>query len=309
MLGLCCQYIEFQINNNGKGSFVNIVNEKGLQYGQYIKGKYDLNKIKNTWINNANNFLSILKRINSEGIKLFRFSSNIFPLYDLLSDELESSNEVKSILNEAGKFVLSNKMRLTTHPDQFVVLSSNRSDVIINSVKILNHHAWIFDNMNLPKSYYYAINIHGGTKGNSSILINSIKKLPQSTRARLTLENDELSYNVSDLFQVYEETGVPILFDSHHHSFNDCGLSLEESLEKAKSTWVNVKPLTHLSNSSPSAINGSFTERRKHSDYVHSFPECQLFGNNNDQIDVEMEFKMKNLAIFKAVKDFDVKLS
>lgn len=50
--------------------------------------------------------------------------------------------------------------------------------------------------------------------------------------------------------------------------------------------------------------NGSFTERRKHSDYVHYIPEYQLKLNNENILDIEMEFKMKNLAIEKAVKDF-----
>lgn len=309
MLGLCCQYIEFHVNRNGKGDFVNVVDEKGLQYGQYLKGKYPLKQIEETWVNNAKGLLSIIKRVNSEGMKLFRVSSNVFPLYDSLPNELNNCQEVKSILAETGKYIIENKMRVTSHPDQFVVLSSNKTDVIEKSMRMLDHHAWIFDQMNLPISTYYAINIHGGTKGNSSILIDSIKKLNESTKGRLTLENDESSYNVLDLYKVYEETGVPTLWDSHHHTFNDAGLSLEDALVKAKSTWGSVKPATHLSNTDPAVANGSFTERRKHSDYVHYFPECQLLANNNDEIDVEMEFKMKNLAILKATKEFGVKLS
>ena len=309
MLGLCCQYIEFQINRNGKGDFINIVDEKGLQYGQFLKGKYPLSQIEQTWVNNAKGLFSIIKRVNSEGIKLFRVSSNVFPLYDSLPNELNNCQEAKSILAETGKFIIQNNMRVTSHPDQFVVLSSNKQDVIDKSIRLLDHHAWIFDQMNLPISTYYAINIHGGTKGNSSTLINSIKNLAPSTKGRLTLENDELSYNVNDLYKVYEETGVPILWDSHHHTFNDAGLSLQEALVKSKTTWGNVKPVTHLSNTDPSVANGSFTERRKHSDYVHYFPECQLNANNNNEIDVEMEFKMKNLAILKAVKEFNIKLS
>jgi len=309
MLGLCCQYIEKKIKRNGNVEFVNIVDEKGLQYGQHLKGKYPLSQIQKTWVDNANGLFSILKRVNSEGIKLFRVSSNVFPLHDSLPSELDSCQEVKSILAEAGKFIIDNNMRVTSHPDQFVVLSSNKQDVIQNSVRLLDHHAWIFDQMNLPISTFYAINIHGGAKGNSNILIESIKSLKQSTRGRLTLENDERSYNVNDLYEVYQETGTPILWDSHHHVFNDSGLSLEDALVKVKTTWGQVKPLTHLSNTDPSLVNGSFTERRKHSDYVHYFPDCQLQGNNNDEIDVEMEFKMKNLAILEAIKNFNVKLS
>lgn len=309
MLGLCCQYLESKTKRNGEIEFVNIVNETGLQYGQFLKNKYSLKQIEETWINNAKGLLNIIKRVNLEGIKLFRVSSNLFPLYDSVGDSLKSSETVKSILREIGKFIVENKMRATSHPDQFVVLSSNKEDVINTSIRLLDYHAWIFDQMNLSTSTYYAINIHGGTKGNFKSLINSINKLNPSTKNRLTLENDERSYNVSELYQVYQETGVPICWDSHHHTFNDAGLSLDEGLKLAKTTWGDIKPLTHLSNTDPLLANGSFTERRKHSDYVHYIPDCQLNGNNNDEIDVEFEFKMKNLAITKAVQDFKIKLN
>lgn len=309
MLGLCCQYLETKIKKNGSSELINIVNEKGLQYNQYLKGKYPLSQIEETWIHNANELLLILKKINRENIKVFRVSSNLFPLYDSLTEELKNSYTVKSILKEAGKYALSNNMRLSSHPDQFVVISSNKAEVIEKSFRMLDYHAWIFDQMELPLSHYYAINIHGGTKGNSSILIDSIKKLPENVKSRLTLENDENSYNVKDLYQVFEQTGIPIVFDSHHHTFNDAGISIDDGLVLSKKTWGTVKPLTHLSNTEPELVNGSFTERRKHSDYVHYIPECQKIANNNDEIDIDFEFKMKNMAIFKAVKDFNLKLS
>lgn len=309
MLGLCCQYIEPKTKRNGQIEYVNIVDEKGLQYNQFLKGKYASNQIHNIWEHNANELLSIVKRCNNEGIKSFRVSSNLFPLYDSLTAELQSHTSVKSILQEVGKYALNNSMRLSCHPDQFVVISSNKPDVIEKSFRMLDHHAWIFDQMELPLSPYYAINIHGGTKGNSHYLVESIRKLNPNVKSRLTLENDERSYSVKDLFSVYEQTEVPIVFDSHHHTFNDVGLTIEEGLNLSMKTWGNIKPLTHLSNTDPTLINGSFTERRKHSDYVHYIPECQLQANNNNLIDIDLEFKMKNVALYKAVKEFNIKLS
>jgi UV DNA damage endonuclease len=308
MLGLCCQYVENRTKRNGAIEIVNIIEERGLQYGQFNKGKYSNLQVESTWINNSRELLKIIKRINSEGIKVFRVSSSLFPLYDSLPNLLHNCQSVKDTLAECGKFITQNKIRLTTHPDQFVVISSNKQDVINNSIRMLDHHAWVFDQMELPATPYYAINIHGGTKGNLSILTDSIKKLPDSTKNRLTLENDERSYNVKELYKVYEETGVPICWDSHHHTFNDAGSSLDDALALAKTSWNGVKPLTHLSNTAPYLVNGNFTEKRKHSDYVHYIPDCQLKSNNLDEIDIEFEFKMKNLAIFKAVKDFDIKL-
>jgi UV DNA damage endonuclease len=309
MLGLCCQYIEPKTKRNGQTEYINIVDEKGLQYGQFLKGKYTSSQIYSIWEHNANELLSIIKRCNKEGIHSFRMSSNLFPLYDSLTEDLHNQTVVKSILKEAGDYVTHNNMRVTCHPDQFVVISSNKVDVIEKSFRMLEHHAWIFDQMQLPVSPYYAINIHGGTKGNSTVLIDSIKKLTPSVKGRLTLENDERSFNVRDLYQIYEATGIPIVFDTHHHTFNTADLSIEEGLKLAMTTWGSIRPLTHLSNTDPTLVNGSFTERRKHSDYVHYVPECQLQANNNDLIDIDLEFKMKNIALFKAVSEFNLKLN
>jgi UV DNA damage endonuclease len=304
MLGLCCQYLEPKTKRNGSVEYINIINEQGLQYGQHLKGKYSSSQIEAVWYNNANELYKILKRVNNEGIKVFRVSSSLFPLYDALPQLLHNSS-VKSVLAEAGKFALENNIRITTHPDQFVVLSSNRDDVINNSIRMLEHHSWVFDQMGLPASPYYAINIHGGVKGNCAKLVDSIYKLSANCKSRLTLENDESSYNVNDLYTVHYQTGVPIVFDTHHHVFNDGGISIDDGLKLAISTW-NVKPLTHLSNTEPELVNGNFKDRRKHSYYIHYIPECQRLANNNGTIDVEVEAKGKNLSIFKMIKDFEI---
>lgn len=308
MIGLCCQYLVPVTKRDKSIDYKNIANESGLQYNQYLKSKYTKSQIQYVWTNNVNNLFSLIQRIKKENINLFRFSSSLFPLYDSEPELLVNCEGVKKTLQSIGNFVKTQNMRITTHPDQFVVLSSNKEEVITKSIRMLEHHAWIMDQMELEYSPYYAINIHGGTKGNSAILIDSINKLGHNVRSRLTLENDERSYNIVDLYKVYEETGVPIVWDSHHHSFNDAGLSDDDALDMCCKTWGNIRPLTHLSNTDPGLINGSFTDRRKHSDYVHKIPECQFNANNADQIDIEFEFKMKNLAIFKAVKDFNIKL-
>jgi UV DNA damage endonuclease len=308
MIGLCCQYLEPILKKNGSTEYKNIANEAGLQYGQYLKGRYSENTIEETWISNCRNLYSLIQRVHNNGIKLFRFSSSLLPLYDCVPHLLEQSSGTKKYLKLIGDFVISNNMRLTTHPDQFVVISSNNPSVIDKSVKMLAYHAWIMDQMGLAHTPFYSINIHGGTKGNSKILINEINKLPINIKSRLTLENDERAFNIKELYQVFQDTGVPICWDSHHHSFNDAGISNEEALEICKKSWVNIKPLTHLSNTEPELVNGAFSDRRKHSGYMHYIPECQLTGNNSNELDIEFEFKMKNLAIFKAIKEYNIQL-
>jgi UV DNA damage repair endonuclease len=54
--------------------------------------------------------------------------------------------------------------------------------------------------------------------------------------------------------------------------------------------------------------NGSFPDRRKHSQYIHYVPDCQLELAKENLIDLDVEAKMKNLAIMKMRKDFNIEL-
>lgn len=304
-IGLVCQYLEPIVKRSGNIEYKNITNEKSLQYKQYLDNRYSKEYIEQVWVNNCNSLLSIIKRIFKEGYRSFRLSSSLFPLFDLNKDLLQASKAIP-ILKEIGNFVLANNVRITTHPDQFVLLSSNKEEVNNNSISILNHYGWMFDSMDLPKSPYFCINIHGGVKGNSNILIKNIDILSESVRSRLTLENDERSYNVLDLYNIYKETNIPIVFDCHHHEFNTSNLSLEEGLDLAIKTWNGIKPMTHLSNTEPENVNKGFSFKRKHSNYVHYISDVYKKFNNDNVIDIEFEFKMKNFAIKKAIKDFEL---
>lgn len=140
-----------------------------------------------------------------------------------------------------------------------------------------------------------------------SRLVDHIKSLPDSIRKRLTLENDECSYNVLDLLPVYLETNVPIVFDSHHHVFNNGDLSMEDAFSASSETWSKgIKPLQHLSNTEPHLVNGNFQDRRKHSDMIHYVPDIQLQGMRDDTVDVEVEAKMKNYSTFDLRKQFSI---
>ena len=307
-LGLCCMYMVEKKSRNGTIKLINAMDCKTLQFGAFNAGKYSDEFILEIYQNNVNNLKKMLKIILADGIKVFRISSELLPLFDIVKESIYNHASILNALKEIGDFVKANNMRLSMHPDQFVVLSSATQRIIDNGVKILAYHNWIFDRMGLDNSPFYAINVHGGARGRLSTLVDTISKLPDNIRGRLTLENDESSYNVKELMGVYNQTGVPCLFDTHHHTFNDAGISIEEGMELALSSWGSIKGLTHLSNTTPGLENGSFVERRKHSDYIHYIPECQRIANNSGRIDIEIEAKQKQLSVMKMVKDFDIAL-
>lgn len=310
MLGICCHYLKEEIKpRSGEKYYVNEMDERVLQLGRYRSGKYTPEMIKATYLNNVRNLASMLPKIRRTGVRLFRISSALFPLADQVPRELWDNAEVKSWLRKAGDFIKENDMRVTTHPGQFCVLSSDSEKVVANAFSELAIHGWFFDEMGLDHTPKWSINIHGGKKDRTSQLIDQIKSLPDNVRKRLTLENDETTYSVIDLLPVFLETGTPICFDSHHHVFNDSGLTHAEAFDAAAETWSGgIKPLQHLSNTEPSLANGSFSARRKHSDMIHYVPECQLKALREDTVDVEVEAKMKNLSVMDLSKKFSIPL-
>ncbi len=226
-------------------------------------------------------------------IKLYRMTSALFPFADTDLGEtvLDSMNEE---LRRVGDRAINLNIRLVLHPEQFVVLSSDKPDVVKNSIKILATHALIMDMLGQPRSPWALMNIHGGKGDRTSQLKSVIRDLPECIRSRLTFENDEYAYSSSELLEVCLDTGVAMVFDAHHHvihehleSYDDPNVA--EMLAAASTTWpVPEWQLVHISN------GREFFADPRHSDLIADMPNCYY-----DAPWIEVEAKFKELAIDK----------
>lgn len=305
-LAICCQFLEEHTKRNGNKEVVNIIDEKSLQLGAYKSGKYSQEKIVETYHNNVDQHIKIFPKLIENNIKSFRLSSSLFPLFEFCGDLAKNDQVLKNKLSYLGGLFYTHGIRVTTHPGQFTVISSDSDNVIQNSIRELEYHAWVFDQMGFEQTPYYAINIHGGKKDRNNKIVEVYSRLPVNVKNRLTLENDERCYNVKQLLQVHEKTGIPVVFDSHHFTFGNDDLSFVDAFLETSKTWGKIKPLQHLSNTQPGMENGSYTERRAHSDYIHYVPDLQLSAIRDNLVDVDVEAKMKNLAVIKMRNDFDI---
>jgi UV DNA damage endonuclease len=304
-LGLMCQYLSQKSKKNGSIIYDNIIDEKSLQLGAWKAGKYSDDKILETYRNNIKTHIDFFPILVRERIKSFRISSSLFPLFEFVGNIAKEDKLIIDSLQTLGRLFKQNNIRVTCHPGQFTVLSSDKDSVVENSIKELQYHAWVFDMMQFAENNFYAINIHGGKSDRAQRLIDAIKSLPSNVKNRLTLENDERCYNVKNLVDIHKETGVPIVFDSHHHSFGDNDYDFEYSFRSCVDTWT-TKPLQHISNTEPGLENASYSQRRSHSDYIHYVNPLQLDAIQKDLIDLDVEAKMKNFALHKMRKDFHI---
>ena len=110
--------------------------------------------------------------------------------------------DITVILQMLGTVAKTNNIRLSSHPDQFVVLNSPNEELTGRSIRELEYHNKIFENMGLDFSHGTVINIHGGGKVNGlDQLITNSKLLSDSCKSKLTIENDEFSYGIDESFK------------------------------------------------------------------------------------------------------------
>jgi len=252
---------------------------------------------------NASDIIKILEWNRMNGIKFFRLSSAIIPWGDHLDiTQLKDYKEIKRILKQAGDFAKFWNMRINSHPGPFNVLPSPNESVVQKTLSDLELHGKIFDMMGLSKTPYNNINIHcNGVYGDKTSamdrLIQNFKRLSPSVRKRLTLENDDKAsmYSVKDLMYIHKQTGIPIVFDYHHHQFCTGGLTEEEALKLAATTWpTGITQEVHYSESKALHENNPKEKPQAHSKYINNLPNT--YGLD---IDIMLECKAKELALLE----------
>jgi UV DNA damage endonuclease len=259
-------------------------------------------------INNIKTTNEILIECNHRGWA-YRFSSSMFPLltYDKADIRLEDFPNYKDIdflLKETRIILKNNPVPCSMHPDQFCSITSDRPDVIENSIRELEFHGKFLDMIGLPRNYNCPINIHLSsipkTKTVEQVVDqvgDVLSRLSESVRSRLVFENNDKPnsfWNSENLYHwIYERYGVPITLDElHWKCFPDTHWSYEESFWKCLSTWKDCTPRFHYSESK------SEKQIRSHADYPTKKP--LTFGVDNIIFDVEL--KMKDEAIKKIEK-------
>ena len=265
--------------------------EKGLDYASELglKNVKDLN--------------SLIQWNIMNGYDFFRMSSDMMPWkteYDW--DDLKDIKEIKTWLHSAGTMAITHKVRLTTHPGPFNVLVSPKDNVVQNTINDLTIHGDIMDMMGLSRTPYNKINIHcNGVYGDKESAMDrfckNFERLPDSVKTRLTVENDDKAsmYSVKDLYEgIHQRIGIPIVFDYHHHKFCTGDMTEQAALELAISTWGDIKPVVHYSESRSIEQLNEKIKPQAHSDYVLDY--IDTYGH---EVDIMVEAKHKELAVNK----------
>jgi len=254
-------------------------------------------------LQNVKDLYKILQWNEENGFNFFRLSSNLFPWASEYNwDQLPNIESICEWLGRSGDFAKKHGHRITAHPGPFNKLTSDDERIIGNTIKDLSIHGWTFDQMGLPRTPWAKINIHvGASYGDKQKACDNFcrnfERLPDSVKSRLTVENDDKAslYSTKELYElIFSRIGIPIVHDIHHHGFCDGGLSQEEAISLAASTWGDVVPVIHYSESRPKEQGDPKIKPQAHSDYVYDYIET--YGH---EVDCMIEAKHKELAVMK----------
>jgi UV DNA damage endonuclease len=249
---------------------------------------------------NAHALAEALAFCAAHGIGDFRINSQLLPLYThpqfgYRLAGLPGGADIEALLAGCGSFARKHRLRTTLHPDQFVLLNSPSAEVTRSSVEELAYQAELAELVGAD-----VLTIHGGgAYGEPTAALNRLRRrigrLPDAIRRRLALENDDRVFRPADLLPVCRDTGVPLVYDVHHHRVLPDGLSVEEATRLALGTWRR-EPLFHVS----SPINGwKGTDESRHHDVIDpaDVPGCWLSLRRT--VTVEVEAKAKEVAVLR----------
>ena len=262
---------------------------------------------------NVTDLKKIIEWNNANGISVYRMTSCLFPWfsdYDIF--DMPDIDAIVDVMSEAGKIAMDAGQRLSFHPGPFNCLGSHNEKVVLKTIAELDAHAAQMDLMGLPVSPQAKINIHiGGAYGEHDKALarfcDNFKRLAPSTQARLTVENDDRQsmFSTKMLYDgVSKHIGIPIVFDSHHHDLGPQDLDYHDAFHLARQTWIDrgIKQQCHHSNYRKDYEDSS-VKATAHSDWYYT-----PFEAYDKDVDVVLECKKKELALFKYREDFQKKL-
>lgn len=262
-------------------------------------------KLSDICLHNACNLHLALKTVKRLGISAFRIMSPLFPRMThpeagYLLEDLPNGELISAALESCRVFAAKEEIRLSFHPDQFVVLSSPYPAVVANSVLELEYQAMLATAVGAD-----VINIHaGGVYGDKPAALRRFGEvyegLPKSVRSRVTVENDDASYTPKDLLPLCKQHQIPLVYDVHHHRCNPDGLSVEQATELAAVTWEKSGREQYCHLSSPKTGWGSGNPK-PHADYIDpaDLPDCWL----GRKMTVDVEAKAKELAVVRLMRE------
>jgi UV DNA damage endonuclease len=323
-IGFACKWAE--VNKKGE-----IVSAEGLNTGGTTMAWAKRNgrqtvedKIIDVAKTNITNTHALIKKVATlpNELRMLRLTSDMLSFYthEDYTDFWHSQNTQDLLAKwfaPLGETARQNNVRLSFHPDQFVVLASDREEVVNKSIEEFEYHVDMAKWMGYGREFQdIKINVHiSGRKGPQGIR-DVFSRLSPEARNTLTLENEEYTHGLSDCLSLSDL--VPTVLDIHHNWIRE-GEYIDPNsnlVKKVIDSWRGHRPTLHYSVSREDVLVGhtrsqrpdhaslmtegySKQKLRAHSDYYWNDSVNDWALTFTDNFDIMCESKAKNLASYK----------
>ena len=242
---------------------------------------------------NAAALVDSVRHCHALGIGAFRINSQVLPLgthplsgYSL--ERLDRNGAIRRTFLDAAELARKTGVRLSFHPDQFVVLNSERQAVVESSLGEVEFQATIAELVGADVIVLHAGGAACVVYAALARLARSVDRLSARARSRLVLENDDRLFTPADLLPFCERLGLPLVYDVHHHRCKGDGLTVAEATARAAATWGGREPHFHISSPREGWKGG---DPRPHADYVDPADVPREWRTMDITVDVEAKAK------------------
>jgi len=323
-IGFACKWAE--INKKGEIASTEGLNTGGttMAWANRQSRRVAEEKIIDVAARNIMNTHALIKKVATlpHELRMVRLTSDMLSFYTHQDwqDFWQSSdvqNKLEHWFRPLGETARANDVRVSFHPDQFVVLASDREEVVNKSIEEFEYHASMARWMGYGASFQdFKINVHiSGRQGPEGIR-KAYKRLSPEARNGITIENEEIVHGLDDCLSLGNL--LPIVLDIHHHWVRE-GVYIDptsDSVKRVVDSWRGVRPAMHYSvsredilvNHDPNVLpdmkllleQGHKKQKlRAHSDYYWNNACNEWALTFNEQFDIMCESKAKNMASFK----------
>ena len=238
----------------------------------------------------------------AQGLLFFRMGSGIVPFGSHKVNTFGWQALFAADFRSLGDYIKANDLRISFHPDQFVVLNSPSPDIVRRSIAELVYQGSMLDLMGLDGTAKLQIHV-GGLYGDRELAISRFAAvhatLPPAVKARVVVENDDRLFSLRDCLHLHQLTGVPILFDNFHHECLNHGEPMAEALRLAATTWhptADGVPMMDYSSQALGERKGKHTNDLVDDSFRHFL--ANLHGLD---MDLMLEIKNKEASALRAV--------
>ena len=323
-IGFACKWAE--INKKGEIASAEGLNTGGTTYAwakRNTRSKVE-DKLIEVAKRNVLNTHALVKKVATlpPELRMLRITSDMLSFYTM--DEYKdfwTRSDVQASLERwfapIGQTARDNDVRISFHPDQFVVLASDREEVVNKSIEEFEYHTDMARWMGYGQNFQdIKINVHiSGRQGPDGIK-RVMSRLSPEARNSLTIENDEMTWGIEHSLELADTCAL--VLDIHHH-WVKTGEYIEASDDRIKriiDSWRGTRPVIHFSTSREDLLNNHCRDTRPHIDTLlesghkkqHLRAHSDYFWNratndwaitHNEWADMMCESKAKNLASFQ----------